>query len=244
MKKTLQETLRNSKKLLIGGHRGHQCEVRENTISNFELLKGLSISHLEVDVQLSKDKQAVVYHDIELSQKTVLSGMIRDYTFKELKDNFEVHTLEEVIAYCIKEELLLAIEIKTRHIVMHNDVLILMEKINEIIKAQDFAAYCFVFSVDYRALNYLKTMNQNINIGLIVPHIPTDPVRLMQEMQAIIYLTYIDNLSQEIVDKLHAAGFYVDGSVINSEQKIIQAIKMRLDMIESDYPKAMLGVIE
>lgn len=31
----------NRTKLVIGGHRGHKSDVRENTIANFEQIKGL-----------------------------------------------------------------------------------------------------------------------------------------------------------------------------------------------------------
>ena len=54
----------NRTKLVIGGHRGHKSDVRENTIANFEQIKDLGISYIEIDVQLTKDEQAVINHDI------------------------------------------------------------------------------------------------------------------------------------------------------------------------------------
>ena len=72
------------KRLLVGGHRGHKCEVRENTISNFETLPIEKIPYIEIDVQLTKDGKAVIYHDHDLSMKTRLTGMIRDYSLEEL----------------------------------------------------------------------------------------------------------------------------------------------------------------
>lgn len=58
----------------------------------------------------------------------------------------------------------------------------------------------------------IKDMEPRTPIGLIVPFIPADPVKLMREMDAIIYLVYLDSLSPEIVRSLHEAGYYVDGS--------------------------------
>ena len=55
------------RKLVIGGHRGHKSEIRENTIANFEQIKKMDISYIEIDVQLTKDEQAVIYHDFDLS---------------------------------------------------------------------------------------------------------------------------------------------------------------------------------
>ena len=239
--RTLVEQVSNRSNILVGGHRGHESDTRENTIENFDEVKHLNISHLEVDIQLTKDNVAVVYHDIELSNKTNISGMIRDYTYQELKANFKIQTLDEVLNYCKLNDILLGLEIKTKHIIMHQDILKLVEIMNNSIKKYSFEEYCFVFSVDYRALNKIKKINDKINIGLIVPFIPVDPIKLMEENQAIIYLTFIENLSKDIVDILHLKGYFVDGSVINDVNKLNLAIDMNIDMIESDYPDLILN---
>ena len=46
----------------------------------------------------------------------------------------------------------------------------------------------------------------------------------MEEMEAEIYLCYIDNLCPDLVAQLHRAGYLVDGSVINSEGRLRQAL--------------------
>ncbi|WP_368044643.1 glycerophosphodiester phosphodiesterase family protein, partial [Bittarella massiliensis (ex Durand et al. 2017)] len=53
---TLFEEIAQSrgKRLLVGGHRGHLSQVRENTLENFAEVAGLGLSHIEIDVQLSK----------------------------------------------------------------------------------------------------------------------------------------------------------------------------------------------
>ena len=73
-------------------------------------------------------------------------------------------------------------------------------------------------------------------IALIVPHVPDDPVALMRHMGAIIYLCFIDNLSRPLIDQLHAAGYLVDGSVINSKERMKTALEIGCDMVESDTP--------
>ena len=102
----------NRTKLVIGGHRGHKSDVRENTIANFEQIKGLGISYIEIDVQLTKDEQAVIYHDFDLSLKTSLEGMVRDYTLQQLRQSFEICTLEEAVVWCKENKMGLALEIK------------------------------------------------------------------------------------------------------------------------------------
>ena len=230
------------KKLLIGGHRGNLSDIRENTIKNFEQVLNSGICHIEIDVQLTKDDVAVIYHDLELSQKTSLCGMIRDYTLEELNKSFEINTLDEVLEWSKANNQTVALEIKSRPLDMSSYMSILGEKIAESIINFDFYDMCFVFSTDYSVLTQIKNIDKRINIGLIVPIVPVDPVKLMEDMDAIIYLCYIDNLSKEIVDKLHSSGYYVDGSVINTEDRLKKALEIGVDLIESDYPLEILKI--
>ena len=103
---------------------------------------------------------------------------------------------------------------------------------------------CFVFSTDFRTLRMIKDMEPRTPIGLIVPFIPADPVKLMREMDAIIYLVYLDSLSPEIVRSLHEAGYYVDGSIVNTPERMKAAIELGVDLIESDHPLEMMKLYE
>lgn len=53
---------------------------------------------------------------------------------------------------------------------------------------------CALYSVPISApWRMIKDMEPRTPIGLIVPFIPADPVNLMREMDAIIYLVYLDS---------------------------------------------------
>ena len=58
----------------------------------------------------------------------------------------------------------------------------------------------------------------------------------MEQLKADIYLDYLDAMSKPLVQKLHAAGYLGDGSVVNTEKAYRQAVFLGVDMIESDYP--------
>jgi glycerophosphoryl diester phosphodiesterase len=66
-------------------HRGyHNNECPENTIDAFE--RALQYGYgIELDVQLSKDHQVVVFHENDLQRVCGVSGMVKDYTYEELK---------------------------------------------------------------------------------------------------------------------------------------------------------------
>ena len=232
------------KRLMIGGHRGHLGEIRENTIANYTQVLGSGISHIEIDLLLTKDDVVVIYHDFDLAEKSPLTGKIRDYTLAELKAAFEIDTLEETVAWCKEHGQAIAFELKSRPLDMYHQMPVIARQLVDVLERYDFFDMSFVFSTDYKTLRQIKRMQPRTNLGLIVPIVPENPVQLMQEMDAIIYLCYIDNLSKEIVDQLHQAGYYVDGSVINTRERLQKALELGVDLIESDYPVETLRMYE
>ena len=228
------------KRLLIGGHRGNQSEIRENTIANFEQVRG-HVDYIEIDVQLTRDDQAVIYHDMRLEERSPLKGYVRDYTVAELKAAFELRTLDEALAWCKENHLPLLLEIKSVDLLMHDTRPMLAERIVESLRRHDMFEDCIVFGIDHRTLKRIKTMEPRTHLALIVPHVPHDPVKLMQEMEAEIYLCYQTNLSVPLVQELQAAGFIVDGSVVNSREQLETALSLGIDMIESDLPFDILA---
>ncbi len=67
-------------------HRGlHDTLVPENSLSAFRLAKEAGYG-VELDVQMTKDGQLVVFHDGTLKRVCGVDGNLRDYTYSELKE--------------------------------------------------------------------------------------------------------------------------------------------------------------
>ena len=199
------------------------------------------MDYIEIDVQLTRDDQAVIYHDMRLEERSPLKGYVRDYTVAELKAAFELNTLDEALAWCKENHLPLLLEIKSVELLMHDTRQMLAERIVESLRRHDMFEDCIVFGIDHRTLKRIKTMEPRTHLALIVPHVPHDPVKLMQEMEAEIYLCYQTNLSVPLVQELQAAGFIVDGSVVNSREQLETALSLGIDMVESDLPFDILA---
>lgn len=232
------------KRLLIGGHRGHLSEIRENTLENFAQILGSGVDYIEIDVQLTADHHAVIYHDLDLGLRSPLSGMVQDYTVAQLKAAFELNTLDETLAWCKKHEMGILLEIKSRELVMHDTMPVLAQRIVESLRRYDFFDMCVVFSTDHATLKRITSLDPRVRLALIVPHVPHDPAGLMQNMGAMIYLCFLDNLSAGLVDELHRAGCLVDGSVVNTREQLVAALALQVDMIESDYPEMILELYQ
>ena len=79
-------------------------------------------------------------------------------------------------------------------------------------------------------------MDPDFPIGLIIADVPEDPVGLMKEMDAIIYLAYIWQMTPQIIRDLHNAGYYVDGAILREKKWQKRARELGVDMFETDFP--------
>jgi glycerophosphoryl diester phosphodiesterase len=118
---------------LVVGHRGNRAHAPENTLESFSQAIGLGVDALELDVQLSRDGEPVVMHDLTLERTTDGRGPVRDRTVRELERldagarfspdggrsfpyrgrGIAVPRLEEVLALTQERALPLIVELKT-----------------------------------------------------------------------------------------------------------------------------------
>jgi glycerophosphoryl diester phosphodiesterase len=66
-------------------HRGYPARLPENTLPSIEAALQAGARYLEVDVQLSKDAEPVLFHDRELKRLCAQPGAVHDYNWHELK---------------------------------------------------------------------------------------------------------------------------------------------------------------
>jgi glycerophosphoryl diester phosphodiesterase len=80
-------------------HRGYwQGGAQENTLEAFRAAKTAKHSMIELDVQLSKDKKVVVFHDFDLKRIGGSSDKVSALTADELKTRVHAPTLNEVLS--------------------------------------------------------------------------------------------------------------------------------------------------
>ena len=61
-------------------HRGHSEKGRENTLYAFETAKSRGFDMIEMDIQLDKNDEIVIYHDVHMDFE-----MVETMTFLEMK---------------------------------------------------------------------------------------------------------------------------------------------------------------
>ena len=84
-------------------HRGGALEVEENTMAAFAHAVALGYSHVETDVQATRDGVAVIFHDDDLERMTGERGRLAELTWDELsrrrtRGGERIPRLDEVLA--------------------------------------------------------------------------------------------------------------------------------------------------
>lgn len=233
----MEQWLQQAEHLWVGGHRGCRCEYPENSIEAMKEGIKRGADYLEIDVQLTRDKVPVIIHDTCLKYGD-LQGYVHEYNFCQLKYGIPgLCTLEEALCWGSEAQVRFGLEIKTIPYEMQEQNKMLMEQIPSLLHKYKMIQNVFVFGQDYQILHYLKAIDKQIPIGLIVPFVPADPVRLMQEMGACIYLSYVYNMTPAMVKELQENGYYVDGAILNDRHWTELARELGINMFETDFPE-------
>ena len=108
-------------------HRGLAATNYENSIEAFDAAYKAGATHVELDLQLTKDNKIVIMHAENINSVTNGSGKVTDYTLDELKqfriikncknqvlgEGVPIPTLEEVFDYFKDTDLLFLVEVKS-----------------------------------------------------------------------------------------------------------------------------------
>lgn len=228
---------------LIGGHRGCSCQFAENTIKAMEEGIRQGASYLEIDIQLTKDKMPVVYHDMELGNKTPLHGYVHEYTYEQIKEHWPVEKLEDVIGWGRRNDVFFALELKCEPAYTHEANIELLGLMDDIVKGNGMLGNVEAFGIDYTVLRELKKIDKDFEIGLIVPTVLSDPVGLMRDYDAMVYLAYSYLMDEKEVFELKKAGYYVSGAILRDERYMHHAFDISVDMFEHDEPAKALKAL-
>ncbi|MGG1680168.1 glycerophosphodiester phosphodiesterase [Neobacillus sp. NRS-1170] len=72
-------------KILNVAHRGASGHAPEHTLLSYELGQQMKGDYIEVDLQMTKDGELIAMHDETLDRTTNGTGLVKNYTLKEIK---------------------------------------------------------------------------------------------------------------------------------------------------------------
>ena len=186
--KPVAEFVRSVPFVLVA-HRGASGQAPENTLSAIELAIESGVAMIELDIQLTKDDDLVVFHDAILGRTTNGHGHIRNTPTSVVRSLdagswFSSDFAGEQIPFftealdALENKLYLNCEIKPLQMNNASDAL-LLEKLFSIVMHRGLAPYIIFSSFDHNALHLLKTIAPAVHT--VALHVPGDP-RLPSEI--------------------------------------------------------------
>lgn len=250
----------NKKQTIVIAHRGASADAPENTMAAIKKAMAMGVDMVEIDVQLTKDKQVVLMHDLTVDRTTNGKGRVRDLRFDEIRkldagswfsSDFKgekVPTLEEVIE-TINGKCKLLIEVKrvkTKKPEIEAKIIQLIDKYN----AQN---WCVVQSFETEVVKNIQALDTSIechklvtmNISVLPLHldsrIKTGTIYKYKTVQSI--NPYFKMLNKRKVDKIHSRGQKIITWTVNEKEDMKRMIDMGVDGIITNYPDRLIELL-
>lgn len=156
----------------IWAHRGCSQNYPENTLLAFgKAIELKELTGVELDVQMTRDKQLVVIHDERVDRTTEGIGYIRDYTLKELKrlniyPGQKIPTIEEVIDLLedrLRNGMKLNIELKNSKFLYEG----MEEKLVDMVAARNLETAIVYSSFYAKSIETMKKMKVKSELAIL-----------------------------------------------------------------------------
>lgn len=227
-------------------HRGASQVAPENTLSSLKRAKTDGALAVECDVQLTRDQQAVIFHDISLTRTTNGFGLLSSKTLSQIKSldagswfssdykNERVPTLIEWIQCAAELKINLNLEIKAR-----------TQKQGEILSTiicDAIAKYWpstlplpLISSSNRNALIAVKKQSEKLQTGLIIEQCLSDQfiAAILQEKCVSVHQPY-SLFTEKYISRLHQHGLRAVAYTVNDETLLQKLKAMGIDGVFSD----------
>lgn len=211
------------------GHRGAKGHLPENTLASFEKAIALGVDMIELDVWLSSDKIPMVIHDETIDRTTSKTGLVTDYSAKELQA-LGIPALIDVFKL-VDNRCEINVEIKTFSATQ--------AVLNLIAKSTFDQSKILISSFDWNALQEVRFHDEDIRIGVLTEIDLYLALAFAKFIKAEAIHPYFHLLTAENVEKIKEKGFKVFPWTINEPEDITFVKSLEVDGIITDFPERL-----
>lgn len=229
----------------VYAHRGYSGRYPENTMLAFREAVKTGCDGIELDVQLTKDGQVVVFHDETLERVTGVKGNVRDFTLEELKKfdadqiwsgihGFEpIPTFEEYCAWAQEQDLITNAEIKNSRFYYEG----LEEKTVEIVRRYHLEGRFMFSSYNHVSLTLLRKLAPEIPCGALVEHEGVGNAALYcEKFDFAGYHPGYKGLTESAVAECRERGIQVNVYTVNDMSTLEKMYDWNCTSVISNYP--------
>lgn len=233
-----------SRRWLRIAHRGASGHAPEHTRVAFERALACGVDMIELDVQLSRDGELIVMHDLELDRTTTGHGPVREHTGTVLRAldagswfgpafaGERVLTLVDVLEL-VENRCQLNVEIKAPS----QDFPALAVNLVRTLRMRSALASTVISSFDPDALGTVRAQDGAVRLGLLWQQVNMDEAwRWARELRAFSVHPHWLLVSPEMVQHAHLSELQLWTWTVNDVEVMRQLVKHGVDGIISDFP--------
>lgn len=231
-------------------HRGAAGTRPELTRPAFERALELGVDMIELDVQLTRDGQLVVLHDLELGRTVAGAGAVREHTLAELNAldagawfaleyaGARVPSLAEVLDL-VGGRAGLNVEIKSPPADWDATAAALLD----LLAATERLGDTIVSSFATGALRAVRDRSATVRLGVLWSTPDTDAMWLLAEsLSAHAVHPHWGLVDDALIDQAHDRGLQVITWTVNEPAAIAHMAALGIDGIISDFPERLSAV--
>ncbi|WP_110927492.1 glycerophosphodiester phosphodiesterase [Bacillus massiliglaciei] len=231
----------------IFAHRGASGNYPENTMLAFQEAERAGADGIELDVQLSKDGEAVVIHDEKLGRTTNGRGYVKDYTYTQLKKlnaaklfgkSETIPSLEDVFCWMSGNELLCIIELKNTQFLYPG----IEEKVISLIREYGMEERVILTSFNHYSMVYCHRLAPEVETSILYRDGLFMPWIYAKAIQAKSIHPNILAAPEVIILSSIEQGIQVRPYLINKESEMKRLFSIKCSAIITDYPKKAVSV--
>lgn len=233
------------------GHRGASFDFPENTVLSLKEAIKCGATGLEIDVHKTKDNKIVVIHDENIERTFLGKGLVKDFTYDELKkfknrkilfresNKCYIPLLEEVLSLVKENKVMLNIELKTDEIEycgIEDDVI-------NMIKEYGIEDRVILSSFNHNSIKKCKEIDSSIKTGALYYKEIEDVVEYAKSLKADAIHPDIRLVTKRLIHEAHENKIMVNVYTVNNPIDMRRVIELGIDGVFTDYPELLKEVI-
>jgi glycerophosphoryl diester phosphodiesterase len=236
----------NVNNIRITAHRGASAVYPENTISAFKGAMELNTDYIELDVQQTKDRKIVVFHDKDLKRIANINKKIKDLNYDDLsqidigsyfnekyKDE-RIPLLSDVLELVKDSNVILNIELKVndKDRNFEKQVIYLLNQYNMLDR-------CVVASQNYESVKKIENLDNNIKTVYVTSKLDNDVSSYEVDVLSLNYTI----INPFLVDDIHQNNKEVYAWTVDDENVANLMIMFNVDNIITNDVELIQNVI-
>ncbi|MFZ3591261.1 glycerophosphodiester phosphodiesterase [Bacillus sp. DJP31] len=237
-----------TKNTLLIAHRGASALAPENTVAAFDKAITMKADYIEIDVQMSKDGELVIIHDVTVDRTTNGKGMVKDFTYEELakldagiwySERFAGERIPTLSIVLDRYEGKIGILIELKEPSLYPGITQqLASVLTKRVIVNSTNAPILVQSFDHQAIQELHTLLPSIPKGIIISDTTGLSKKKIQEIDE--YATFVCIYKHAVDFQFMKLAKQMDWQVftwtVSSREMVIYLQQLNVDGIVTDHP--------